>query len=119
MIYTVHEPLQSAYMIFHSTETALLTVINDIMLSLDKDENVFLVLLDLSARHLSSLTIPCYWHDCRNHLALEELSYNGLIIIFIKELSLLTSMRRILGYEIFLWEFPKVQFWDLYSSCIL
>ena len=43
------EPLQSAYKIFHSTKTALLTVTNDIMLSLDKGENVFLVLLDLSA----------------------------------------------------------------------
>ena len=45
----LHEPLQSAYKTFHSTETALLTVTNDIMLSLDKSENVFLVLLDLSA----------------------------------------------------------------------
>ena len=45
----LHEPLQSAYKIFHSTETALLTVTNDIMLSLDKCVNVFLVLLDLSA----------------------------------------------------------------------
>ena len=44
----LHEPLRSAYKIFHSTETALLTVTNDIMLSLDKGENVFLVLLDLS-----------------------------------------------------------------------
>ena len=48
----LHEPLQSsqsAYKIFHSTQTALLTVTNDIMLSLDKGENVFLILLDLSA----------------------------------------------------------------------
>ena len=45
----LHEPLQSAYKIFHSTETALLTVTNDIMLSLDKGDSVFLVLLDLSA----------------------------------------------------------------------
>ena len=45
----LHEPRQSAYKIFHSTETSLLTVTNDIMLSLDKGENVFLVLLDLSA----------------------------------------------------------------------
>ena len=45
----LHEPLQSAYKIFHSTGTALLTVTNDILLSLDKGENVFLVLLDLSA----------------------------------------------------------------------
>ena len=35
--------------IFHSTETALLSVTNDIMLSLDKGENVFLVLLDFLA----------------------------------------------------------------------
>ena len=34
---------------FHSTEIALLIVTNDIMLSLGKGENVFLVLLDLSA----------------------------------------------------------------------
>ena len=49
----LHGPLQSAYKIFHSTETAFLTVTNDIMLSavlsLDKGENVLLVLLDLSA----------------------------------------------------------------------
>ena len=45
----LHEPLQSAYKNFRSTETALLSVTNDIVLSLDKGENVFLVLLDLSA----------------------------------------------------------------------
>ena len=47
----LHEPLRSAHKIFHSTETALLTVTNDIMLSLDKGENVFLVLLDMSAAY--------------------------------------------------------------------
>ena len=45
----LHEPLRSTYKIFHSIETALLTVTSDIMPSLDKGENVFLVLLDLSA----------------------------------------------------------------------
>ena len=34
---------------FHSTETALQSVTNDIMLSLDRGENVSLLLLDLSA----------------------------------------------------------------------
>ena len=34
---------------FHSTETALLKITNDILLSLDRGEHVFLVLLDLSA----------------------------------------------------------------------
>ena len=45
----LHEPLQSAYKTFYNTETALLMVQNDIMLSLDKGENAILVLLDLSA----------------------------------------------------------------------
>ena len=45
----LHDPLQSAYRPHHSTETALLKVYNDIMLSIDQGENVILCLLDLSA----------------------------------------------------------------------
>ena len=45
----LHVPLQSAYRPYHSTETALLKVHNDILRALDKGECVFLVLLDLSA----------------------------------------------------------------------
>ena len=44
-----HVPLQSAYRPYHSTETALLKVHNDILRALDKCECVFMVLLDLSA----------------------------------------------------------------------
>ena len=40
---------QSAYRRFHSTETALLRVSNDLLLSLDKGEEVVLILLDYSA----------------------------------------------------------------------
>jgi hypothetical protein len=40
---------QSAYKKYHSTETLLLKVHNDIMTSLDNDEIVMLVMLDLSA----------------------------------------------------------------------
>ena len=43
------EPLQSAYKKFHSTETALLRVHNDITRSLEKRNVVVLLLLDLSA----------------------------------------------------------------------
>ena len=45
----LHSPLQSAYKRFHSTETALVKVVNDILCSLDNGEVVILVLLDLSA----------------------------------------------------------------------
>jgi hypothetical protein len=43
------EDMQSAYREFHSTETALLRVQNDILLGIDKDGAAILVLLDLSA----------------------------------------------------------------------
>ena len=45
----LHEKWQSAYKKFHSTETALLRVTNDILLDMDKNKCVLLVLLDLSA----------------------------------------------------------------------
>jgi len=47
--YNLGEPLQSAYRMTHSTETALLKVKNDIMASIHNQKGVFLVLLDLSA----------------------------------------------------------------------
>ena len=47
--YKLHEEMQSAYRKFHSTETALLRVHNDIMLAVDRGSAVVLVLLDLSA----------------------------------------------------------------------
>jgi len=45
----LHEKFQSAYKKFHSVETALLRVQNDILRSLDNQSAVILVLLDLSA----------------------------------------------------------------------
>lgn len=41
--------LQSAYRRFHSTETALLRVFNDIFCAIDRHQEVVLVLLDLSS----------------------------------------------------------------------
>ena len=43
------EVFQSAYKEFHSTETALLRIQNDLLLALDKKQCVFMVMLDLSA----------------------------------------------------------------------
>jgi len=45
----LHEILQSAYEQFHSTETALVKVFNDIVLDVDRNTTVILLLLDLSA----------------------------------------------------------------------
>ena len=45
----LHEKFQSAYKKFHSVETALLRVHNDILQAIDKQSAVILVLLDLSA----------------------------------------------------------------------
>ena len=43
------EPMQSAYRVSHSTETALCKIYNDITLSLDRNECVLFISLDLSA----------------------------------------------------------------------
>ena len=45
----LREPLQSAYLANHSTETALVKVFSDILCAMDKGQCVLLVLLDLSA----------------------------------------------------------------------
>ena len=45
----LHENMQSAYKIAHSTESALIRVQNDILCQLDMKKGVILVLLDLSA----------------------------------------------------------------------
>jgi hypothetical protein len=45
----LHTPCQSAYRPFHSTETALLKIENDILNALDSSKGILLILLDLSA----------------------------------------------------------------------
>ena len=49
MSHHLDETLQSAYKNFHSTETALVRVQNDILCAIDNNESVILLLLDLSA----------------------------------------------------------------------
>ena len=47
--FELDNPFQSAYKAFHSTETALLSVMNDILNSMGKGNVKALMLLDLSA----------------------------------------------------------------------
>ena len=46
--HSISEPFQSVYRKFHSTETALTYISNDILCALDKRDSVFVVLLYLS-----------------------------------------------------------------------
>lgn len=57
----LHESNQSAYKIHHSTETALLKIQNDILMSIDQNQSVILIFLDMSAafdtvNHVTLLT---------------------------------------------------------------
>lgn len=45
----LHEPMQSAYKQFHSCETALLRVQNDVIQAIDNRSCVAMLLLDISA----------------------------------------------------------------------
>ena len=47
--HSMFEELQSGYTAYHSTETALVKVFNDIMLNMDSGSGSFLTLLDLSS----------------------------------------------------------------------
>ena len=49
MAHHLDEMFQFAYNNFHSTETALVRVQNDILCAIDNNESVILLLLDLSA----------------------------------------------------------------------
>ena len=69
------EVFQSAYKGFHSTETALIRVLNKTAIAIDNQESVILLLLDLSGSFdtLSRLqnalasTVPCYNRGAHAH----------------------------------------------------
>ena len=47
--HNLNEKVQSAYMLGHSTETALVRIQNDLLIAIDNKQYIFLVLLDMSA----------------------------------------------------------------------
>ena len=74
----LHEVFQSAYKSFHSTETSLLRVQNDILQSLDKKESVILVLLDLSA------AFDTVGHDILLSRLEERFGVSGNVLLWFK-----------------------------------
>ena len=48
-INNLHEPFQSAYKPIHSTETALIWIMNDMLIDMDNRKVIFFALLDLPA----------------------------------------------------------------------
>jgi len=67
------EPLQSSYKRNHSTETALLKVKNDLLLSLDNNKAVLMVLLDMSA------AFDTVDHDILLHRLVTKFGINGSV----------------------------------------
>ena len=63
MAHHLDETFQSAYKNFHSTETALVRVQNDILCAIDSNESVILLLLDLLAAFDTVDHSICY-QDC-------------------------------------------------------
>ena len=74
----LHEVFQSAYKSFHSTETSLLRVQNDMLQSLDKKELVILVLLDLSA------AFDIIGHDILLSRLEERFGVSGNVLLWFK-----------------------------------
>ena len=78
----LHVPFQSAYRSCHSTESALMRVHNDIMISLDNGNIVILVLLDLSAV-FTALTMTYFRLGLKSVLELPALFLTGSSPIFV------------------------------------
>ena len=70
----LHELYQSAYKRFHSCETALIKVQNDILSALDDDKCVILVLLDLSA------AFDTVDHKKLLHILAERIGMGGVVL---------------------------------------
>ena len=70
------EKLQLAYKAAHSTETALIKVKNDILMSLDNKQVTFLILLDLSAA-FNTVSHKLLLNHLKYHFGITGLSLNA------------------------------------------
>ena len=76
-------PLQSAHRKHHSTETALLRVLDGILTSLDHREDVVLVMLDLSAA-FDTLDHEILISSLRSYFGVSDTVLTTLVFILLK-----------------------------------
>ena len=87
----LYNRFQSAYRPGHSTETALLKIVNDLLLSLD-DGNVFLLaLLDLSAA-FDTIDHSISLHRLHHDFGIQGTAHDCLLASFATHLSQLPSL---------------------------
>ena len=108
-------PFQSAYRKYHSVETALLKIQNDLLLAIDKKKVSALVLLDLSAA-FDTVTTRFFSLGCLLTLALETLHLNFYHPTWLTEHNQLLSIRRFLLLRCLFLGFHKAPFLVLYCS---
>jgi len=108
------EKMQSAYRSYHSTESALLKVQNDILVQLDNKRSVLLVLLDLSA------AFDTIDHSVLFNLLSTRLGIKGRVLEwFISYLSGRTQSilnNRLLHQLLYAMVFPRAQYSDQFFT---
>ena len=117
--HNIYNTCQSAYLPGHSTETALLKVVNDLFLSLDKGNISVLALLDISSAFTQLIILSLYTVSILT-LDLLMLSFNGFhlirLIVHTTSLYVIIILLLLLYTQVFL----RVQFLAQYfSPCIL
>ena len=115
--HNLYNTCQSAYRPGHSTETALLNVVNDLFLSLDKGNISVLAMLDFSSEFYT-IDHPILAHRLNTTLDLLILSCNGihLIRLIVHTTSLYLIIVLLLHTQVFL----RVLFLALcFSPCML
>ena len=109
----IHPLSQSTYRQYHCTETALLRVMNDILLKMNSQHVTLLVLLDLSAA-FDTVSHDVLLDRLHNDVGLRGNALNWFYSIFLKEVS--ESIYMVLCQIISTWTvvFHKALTLDLY-----
>ena len=108
----LHAPFQSAYTVCHSTESALMKVHKDIMISLDNGNSVILVLLDLSG-YFDTVNLDLLLSRLDGHCS----SGSSPMFVVLHSLSLSINLTR-RNVTCFL-EYHRALFCDPYSICYI